>query len=223
MPGKRPRQIQRTISMSQLGAARFPQGLHGDTGFAHRGHSCPPTQEFFHGFMEPCLEAGEPASPLSSMEENANTMVVDSSAEESLFASRTLQPGVLLPAHHTANLGVEALAHTSGYQWSHLPHPQSKGVDNPLFLRRRLDMGGSDRPTHFLDICYLCSKLLGHGRDVYIYRGDRAFCSVECRHMQIMADERREKGVLTGAKDGSVTSQASETPNANQVETVAAA
>ncbi|GLJ10826.1 hypothetical protein SUGI_0135950 [Cryptomeria japonica] len=45
----------------------------------------------------------------------------------------------------------------------------------------------------FLDACYLCKKSLGPGKDIYMYRGDRAFCSVECRWQQILTDERNEK------------------------------
>ncbi|KAH9294555.1 hypothetical protein KI387_040242 [Taxus chinensis] len=45
----------------------------------------------------------------------------------------------------------------------------------------------------FLDACYLCKRSLGPGKDIYMYRGDRAFCSVECRWQQILADEQNEK------------------------------
>ncbi|OAY75748.1 hypothetical protein ACMD2_16675 [Ananas comosus] len=50
--------------------------------------------------------------------------------------------------------------------------------------------------TPFLEHCFLCNKKLSHGQDIYMYRGDRAFCSVECRCRQIYMDEesvRREK------------------------------
>ncbi|CAM6093298.1 unnamed protein product [Calypogeia fissa] len=43
----------------------------------------------------------------------------------------------------------------------------------------------------FLNACHLCKRRLGEGRDIYIYRGDKAFCSPECRHQQIMNDEQR--------------------------------
>ncbi|XP_072975222.1 protein MARD1-like [Typha angustifolia] len=58
-----------------------------------------------------------------------------------------------------------------------------------------------NRPSHstptspFLERCYLCRKRLAEGKDIYMYRGDRAFCSVECRCRQIYMDEesvRRE-------------------------------
>jgi len=45
----------------------------------------------------------------------------------------------------------------------------------------------------FLDACYLCKRSLGPGLDIYMYRGDRAFCSVECRLKQIAMDEQSEK------------------------------
>eukprot|EP00268_Persea_americana_P012808 TRINITY_DN15490_c0_g1_i1.p1 TRINITY_DN15490_c0_g1~~TRINITY_DN15490_c0_g1_i1.p1 ORF type:complete len:119 (+),score=22.71 TRINITY_DN15490_c0_g1_i1:184-540(+) len=41
----------------------------------------------------------------------------------------------------------------------------------------------------FLDACFLCKKRLSPGRDIYMYRGDRAFCTVECRCKQIFMDE----------------------------------
>ncbi|XP_073156912.1 FCS-Like Zinc finger 13-like [Henckelia pumila] len=46
--------------------------------------------------------------------------------------------------------------------------------------------------TDFLSSCNLCKKQL-HGKDIYMYRGDRAFCSSECRYSQIVMDERKDK------------------------------
>ncbi|KAJ7980292.1 Protein of unknown function (DUF581) [Quillaja saponaria] len=43
-------------------------------------------------------------------------------------------------------------------------------------------------PT-FLDQCFLCGQKLLPGKDIYMYKGDRAFCSVECRCKQIFMDE----------------------------------
>ncbi|XP_008782831.1 FCS-Like Zinc finger 13-like [Phoenix dactylifera] len=44
----------------------------------------------------------------------------------------------------------------------------------------------------FLSYCYLCRKRL-HGKDIYMYRGEKAFCSMECRYRQIVSDEYQEK------------------------------
>ncbi|KAL1822425.1 hypothetical protein ACET3Z_009203 [Daucus carota] len=44
----------------------------------------------------------------------------------------------------------------------------------------------------FLSSCYLCKKKL-HGLDIFMYRGEKAFCSAECRYKQISSDELKEK------------------------------
>ncbi|ESW26554.1 hypothetical protein PHAVU_003G129000 [Phaseolus vulgaris] len=46
--------------------------------------------------------------------------------------------------------------------------------------------------SNFLSSCNLCGKKL-HGKDIYMYRGEKAFCSPECRSNQIMMDERKER------------------------------
>ncbi|KAI4335182.1 hypothetical protein L6164_013852 [Bauhinia variegata] len=46
--------------------------------------------------------------------------------------------------------------------------------------------------SDFLSSCHLCRKKL-HGKDIYMYRGEKAFCSPECRSSQIMMDERKEQ------------------------------
>jgi len=58
--------------------------------------------------------------------------------------------------------------------------------------------------AHFLRACFFCQRRLGHGRDIYMYRDDRAFCSVECRHQQIVMDERKEKRLIKVMMAGSV-------------------
>ncbi|KAL8488260.1 hypothetical protein ACS0TY_024053 [Phlomoides rotata] len=61
--------------------------------------------------------------------------------------------------------------------------------------------------TNFLSSCFLCEKML-HGLDVFMYRGDTAFCSVECRYRQISIDEQQEKcrsGVRTQLVEFSIS------------------
>ncbi|XP_008234007.1 PREDICTED: uncharacterized protein LOC103332988 [Prunus mume] len=47
--------------------------------------------------------------------------------------------------------------------------------------------------AHFLRACGLCKRRLVPGRDIYMYRGDTAFCSLECRQQQMNLDERNDK------------------------------
>ncbi|KAK4761612.1 hypothetical protein SAY87_029496 [Trapa incisa] len=48
---------------------------------------------------------------------------------------------------------------------------------------------------HFLESCFLCKKPLGNNQDIFMYRGDTAFCSEECRQEQIDMDEAKEKKI----------------------------
>ncbi|MCO5563922.1 hypothetical protein L7F22_017574 [Adiantum nelumboides] len=45
----------------------------------------------------------------------------------------------------------------------------------------------------FMGTCFLCERPLGSGIDIYMYRGDRAFCSNECRYQHIVEDELSER------------------------------
>ncbi|RZC89971.1 hypothetical protein C5167_029036 [Papaver somniferum] len=64
---------------------------------------------------------------------------------------------------------------------------------SPVFYNNTKSAVARDYPpSDFLSSCYLCRKKL-HGKDIYMYRGEKAFCSTECRYQQIAADERKDK------------------------------
>ncbi|KAH6772781.1 hypothetical protein C2S51_011185 [Perilla frutescens var. frutescens] len=48
--------------------------------------------------------------------------------------------------------------------------------------------------TNFLSFCHACKAVLGQDKDIYMYRGEKAFCSQECRCQEMifegMADNR---------------------------------
>lgn len=46
----------------------------------------------------------------------------------------------------------------------------------------------------FLSFCCSCNKKL-EGKDIYIYRGEKAFCSADCRSQEILIDEEMEKDI----------------------------
>ncbi|KAL6635140.1 hypothetical protein ACP70R_027811 [Stipagrostis hirtigluma subsp. patula] len=75
----------------------------------------------------------------------------------------------------------------------------------------------------FLKACGLCNRRLGPGSDTFIYRGEVAFCSQECREQQIEYDERMEKSCsLTSIKDAAPGASGSDQSGSGG-ETVAAA
>lgn len=76
-----------------------------------------------------------------------------------------------------------------------VPHNNYSALVSPRNLRNQ---SARDLPhpstDHFLRTCGLCKRRLAPGRDIYMYRGDTAFCSSECREKQIKEDERKEYG-----------------------------
>ncbi|WVZ73649.1 hypothetical protein U9M48_021934 [Paspalum notatum var. saurae] len=77
----------------------------------------------------------------------------------------------------------------------------------------------------FLKACGLCNRRLGPGHDTFIYRGEVAFCSDECREKQIEYDERMEQTCsLTSIKEApSVSAASGSDQSGSGGETVAAA
>ncbi|PIN17965.1 hypothetical protein CDL12_09370 [Handroanthus impetiginosus] len=76
----------------------------------------------------------------------------------------------------------------------------------------------------FLRTCGLCHRRLAPGRDIYMYRGDTAFCSQECREQQMKQDERKERSAAVAAAKKNGESHHSElAATAPEGETVAAA
>ncbi|KAI4325928.1 hypothetical protein MLD38_031289 [Melastoma candidum] len=55
--------------------------------------------------------------------------------------------------------------------------------------------------AHFLETCGLCRRRLFPGRDIYMYRGDAAFCSLECREQLMKQEERKAKNGLRSPRD----------------------
>lgn len=45
----------------------------------------------------------------------------------------------------------------------------------------------------FLSFCHTCKKNLGIGKDIYMYRGEKAFCSSDCRYKEMMLEEEMDK------------------------------
>ncbi|KAE8812004.1 hypothetical protein D1007_11019 [Hordeum vulgare] len=53
----------------------------------------------------------------------------------------------------------------------------------------RVRPGGLARRHHFLDSCFLCKASISRDRDIFMYKGDEAFCGEECRQEQMAMDE----------------------------------
>ncbi|XP_059632749.1 FCS-Like Zinc finger 15 [Cornus florida] len=67
------------------------------------------------------------------------------------------------------------------------PHPHPHLPASPLWNSSSTTLPPTT--SSFLDQCFLCKHKLLPGKDIYMYKGDRAFCSVECRCKQMFMDE----------------------------------
>ncbi|XP_052164013.1 FCS-Like Zinc finger 6-like [Oryza glaberrima] len=63
-------------------------------------------------------------------------------------------------------------------------------------LRRNSADFSAVETAAFLRACGLCNRRLGPGRDTFMYKGDTAFCSLECRQQHITHEEWKEKRAL---------------------------
>ncbi|XP_062201416.1 uncharacterized protein LOC133903936 [Phragmites australis] len=50
-------------------------------------------------------------------------------------------------------------------------------------------VGAGSGEDEFLRWCHGCCKDLGEGKDIFMYRGEMAFCSHECRYREMLFDE----------------------------------
>jgi len=82
---------------------------------------------------------------------------------------------------------------------SHGPNPTITHIlDNSVFVEATTPGSVPSPPPlgpmetrktdHFLSHCYTCNKNLDHKQDIYIYRGEKGFCSSECRSQEMLLD-----------------------------------
>ncbi|PSS17412.1 hypothetical protein CEY00_Acc12198 [Actinidia chinensis var. chinensis] len=69
----------------------------------------------------------------------------------------------------------------------------------------RRNSGDLIETAHFLRSCSLCDRRLVPSHDIYMYKGNRAFCSLECRQQQMNQDESREKCSLASKKEATAS------------------
>lgn len=56
--------------------------------------------------------------------------------------------------------------------------------------------GGAMVRLHYLESCFLCKKNISCNRDIFMYKGDAAFCSEDCRQEQMDMDEALDEVAL---------------------------
>ncbi|KAF8088993.1 hypothetical protein N665_0522s0022 [Sinapis alba] len=140
--------------------------------------------------------------------------VPDSPRSSSDFGTKTKNSPVSPPPEETKNAGIGSTRIFTGYFSTgdmelsedytcvtcHGPNPKTIHIfDNCIvesqpgvvFFRSSDPVNDSDYipPDSFLSSCCYCKKNLGPRDDIFMYRGDRAFCSSECRSLEMMSEE----------------------------------
>ncbi|KZV25448.1 hypothetical protein F511_17226 [Dorcoceras hygrometricum] len=61
--------------------------------------------------------------------------------------------------------------------------------DHHREMESGFEINVSSTPSpNFLSFCHTCREILEQGKDIYIYRGEKAFCSHECRCQEMIID-----------------------------------
>ncbi|KAK7308034.1 hypothetical protein VNO77_41625 [Canavalia gladiata] len=113
------------------------------------------------------------------------------------------------PRVFTGCLSATEMEHSEHYTRviSHGPNPRTTHIfDNCIVENGCFDVGCSssmqnvflsDHITYpsenFMSACFYCNKNLNQGVDIYMYRGERAFCSRECRYQGMLLEEGMSK------------------------------
>ncbi|EOA24681.1 hypothetical protein CARUB_v10017953mg [Capsella rubella] len=104
--------------------------------------------------------------------------------------------GQLSPCVQTKVLSVSDVDQTEDYTRviSYGPNPTITHIfDNSVFVEATHCSAPlpplAFRTESFLSYCHTCKKSLDHKQDIYIYRGEKGFCSSECRYQEMLLDQ----------------------------------
>lgn len=127
------------------------------------------------------------------------------------FSSQLFSPSENSPRVFTGCLSASEMESSEDYTcvMTHGPNPRTTHIFDNCVVKNCCGVVGFSSPRkgnvflseksqdypskNFLSFCHTCKKNLEQGKDIYIYRGEKAFCSHECRNKEILLDEGREK------------------------------
>ncbi|XP_022954133.1 protein MARD1-like [Cucurbita moschata] len=75
----------------------------------------------------------------------------------------------------------------------HGPNAKTTHIFDNFVVKSFVDYDSQKKKNNeFLSFCFTCNNTLHLTNDIYIYRGDKAFCSQECRNQEMLLDEQQE-------------------------------
>ncbi|XP_041018772.1 FCS-Like Zinc finger 8-like isoform X2 [Juglans microcarpa x Juglans regia] len=86
---------------------------------------------------------------------------------------------------------------------SHGPIPRTTRIFNNCIVETYYSLPGEHKSSseNFLSFCYTCKKNLEQTEDIYIYRGEKAFCSHDCRYQEMLLDGLENSEFEDGHKE----------------------
>ncbi|KAF3436277.1 hypothetical protein FNV43_RR23369 [Rhamnella rubrinervis] len=90
-------------------------------------------------------------------------------------------------------ISISDMEHSEEYTCviSHGPNPRTTHIFDNCIVESFYSLSASNSNSasqNFLSYCYTCKKNLEQKNDIYIYRGEKAFCSQECRNQEMVLD-----------------------------------
>ncbi|KAG6575920.1 Protein MARD1, partial [Cucurbita argyrosperma subsp. sororia] len=75
----------------------------------------------------------------------------------------------------------------------HGPNAKTTHIFDNFVVKSFVDYDSHKKKNNeFLSFCFTCNNTLHLTNDIYIYRGEKAFCSQECRNQEMLLDEQQE-------------------------------
>lgn len=148
------------------------------------------------------------------------------SNEEVIHSASDDNNGIKDPLPHHAADHTKNAFDSNGYDEFHnrlVMFPSPTTTNNNHIQTSRNNPAHAIHTAHFLRTCGLCNCRLAPGRDIYMYRGDTAFCSLECREKQMKQDQRKEKCKAAAASNHRAASPSTATATAASTKSETAA
>lgn len=155
----------------------------------------------------PNLQSNSTYNPTGSVESPRTPIEFGIKNKNSKLALQS--PAGLMPKLFTGSISPREMELSEDYTCviSYGPNPKKTHIfDNYVVescghgftaSRKEAGLSNDDRRSWrssegFLSFCHGCRKSLGQGKDIFMYRGERAFCSDECRQIEMMSDDSDE-------------------------------
>ncbi|CAA7404021.1 unnamed protein product [Spirodela intermedia] len=109
---------------------------------------------------------------------SGNTLASESSSSPRVITGSISTAGMELSEDYTCVI-------------THGPNPRMTHIFDDYIVESSCDdlLVASQGKATFLSFCHSCKKGLAQGNDTFMYRGDKAFCSQECRYKGMLSDE----------------------------------